>query len=208
VSSYLSQRLRRYFLTGLVVLVPLTVTFLIVKWLLTFLDGLLAPLVEGAIGRHIPGLGVFATFLLILFVGFIASNIIGKKLVDFFEAFLLHIPLLSNIYKTLKQFFEMFSSERYRDLKGVVLVQYPSSGAYSLGFVTRELHLSGKGSAPEAMVSVFIPTNNLYMGFTVIVKRSETIPAGLSVPEAIEGVITAGVSLPRELPGRHGEPHE
>jgi len=201
--SQLSQRLKRYFLTGLVVLVPLTVTFLIVKWLLTFLDGLLAPLVEGAIGRHIPGLGVFATFLLIMLVGFVASNIIGKKLVDFFEDFLLHIPLLSNIYKTLKQFFEMFSSERYRDLKGVVLVEYPGPGAYSLGFVTRELDLSVKGSPPESMVSVFIPTNNLYMGFTVIVKRSETIPAGLSVPEAIEGVITAGVSLPRVLPGRH-----
>ncbi len=198
-----SKQVKRCFITGLVVLVPLAVTFFVVKWILIFMDGLLAPLVEGVMGRYVPGLGVIATLVLILSVGFIASNIIGRKLVDFFEDFLLHIPLLSNIYKTLKQFFEMFSSERYRDLKGVVLVQYPGPGSYSLGFVTHEMSMPLKGSRSEAMVSVFVPTNNLYMGFTVIVKRSETIPVGLSVPEAIEGVITAGVSLPPSLPGRH-----
>ena len=198
-----SKRLKRYFLTGLVVLVPLAVTFFVIKWLLVFMDGLLAPIVEGVVGRHIPGLGFIATLALILLVGVVASNIIGKKLVDSFEAFLLHIPLLNNILKTLKQFFEMFSSERYRDLKGVVLVEYPGPGSYSLGFVTNELDVSLKGSQAERMVSVFIPTNNLYMGYTVLVKRSETFPTGLSVPEAIEGVITAGVSLPSSLPGRH-----
>ena len=198
-----SKLLKRYFITGLVVLVPLAVTFFVMKWLLLFMDSLLAPFVERFVGRHIPGMGVIATLGVIFLVGFIASNIIGRKLVDFFEDFLLHIPLLSNIYKTLKQFFEMFSSERYRDLKGVVLVEYPGPGSYSLGFVTHEMGVSVKGSRSERMVSVFIPTNNLYMGFTVIVKRSQTIPVGLSVPEAVEGVITAGVSLPSSLPGRH-----
>ncbi len=198
VSSKHSQQLRRYFLTGLVVLVPVVSTLLMVKWLFSLLDGWLAPVVQKVFGRHIPGLGMFATLLLILSVGFIASHVIGKKLVHLFDAMLSHIPILNNVYKTLKRFMDMFSSERSQSLKDVVLIEYPRSGVYSLGFVTQELELKTRHQH-STMISVFIPTNHLYLGFTTIVDKSEVIATGLTVQEGIQCILTAGASLPSKL---------
>jgi len=195
------QRFKRYFFTGLVVLVPVVLTFLMVRGLFLLLDGWLAPAVQKIFGRPVPGLGIIATFVLIWAVGVVASHVIGRKLVGFFDALLLHVPILNNIYKTIKQVVDTLSSERYRNLKGVVMVQYPCPGIYSLGFVTQEMELSLERHSPVQAVSVFVPFNHLYLGSIIIVKKSDVIATGLTVQEGIQCILTAGGSFPKKLTG-------
>lgn len=188
------RRLKRTLLTGLFIVAPFSLTFILLAWFVAVVDRALAPLV-GIIGYPIPGLGLMVAFCLILLAGVLGSNIAGQHLLEILEDFLLKIPVFNWVYKTIKQLSEVFSPGAKTHFKGVVLVEYPRPEVYSLGFVTNRLHIE-QGSQKREMVSVYIPTNHMYIGDYVLVPSERVIATRLTQQEGIQAAISAGAALP------------
>lgn len=188
------RRLKRTLLTGLFIVAPFSLTFILLAWFVAVVDRALAPLV-GIIGHPIPGLGFMVAFCLILLAGVLGSNIAGQHLLEILEDFLLKIPVFNWVYKTIKQISEVFSPGAKTHFKGVVLVEYPRPEVYSLGFVTNRLHIE-QGPHKREMVSVYIPTNHMYIGDYVLVPSERVIATRLTQQEGIQAAISAGAALP------------
>ena len=134
--------LRRRFITGFFVTVPLIISVAALVWIFRVIDGITEPLVSQWVGRAVPGLGLAMTGLLVLLVGVTATNMVGKRVLQRAEAGLLHIPLFRTVYAPVKQLVAAFSPDNEYGFKRVVLVQEPGRG-YVLGFLTREFTLQG-----------------------------------------------------------------
>jgi uncharacterized membrane protein len=196
-------RLRRTFVTGLLVVLPLAVTAWLLAYLFRTLEDLgVAPLIEASLGRRIPGLGTLLTLSAIFVVGLLAQNIVGARVLRGLEALLLKVPLVRAIFGPAKQLFMAIAGS---DSGGheVVAVEYPRKGLYMIGFVTRR---DADG------VSVFLPTSpNPTSGFLVICRAEEVHPLGIPFDAAMRLVVSGGMVhpevplLPRTLP-EPGEP--
>jgi uncharacterized membrane protein len=186
--------LRRRFLTGFFVTVPLFVTVAALIWIFGVVDGLTTPLYDRLLGRRIPGLGILSTLAAIMFVGVVATNVLGKRLLQRTESLLMRVPVFSTIYSPLKQLVAAFSPDNDSGFKRVVLVEHPSRG-YSIGFLTREFSVN-RGSGPEAMIAVYLPTNHLYLGDVMVCPRERAAFPDISVEEGIRIFLTGGVALP------------
>ena len=149
-----SGRIRRYFLTGLFVLIPIGASVLIVTWLFSLLDTWATPLTQRLIGRHIPGLGILITAAVILLTGVFSSNVIGRWILGLVDHLLLEVPVVKTIYNTMKQVMQAFSPGGAQALRSVVLVAHPRTGALSLGFVTHELEIEVEGGVLETPLGV------------------------------------------------------
>lgn len=191
------MRLQRILLTGLFVVLPFSLTFLLLVWFVGLVEGMLAPVI-GLVGRPLPGLGVFVAFLIVLGVGLLASNIAGQHVLEWAEEMLLKIPGFNWIYRTLKQLSEVFAPTSKAAYKGVVLIEYPRPHVYSLGFVTNELVLE-KGAQGQKLTTVYVPTNHMYVGDFVLVPQDQLIPLQLTQQEGLQAVISAGAALPASL---------
>ncbi len=188
------RRLQRLFLTGLFVLAPFGLTFMLLAWLVAFIEGLVMPLTQVS-GQRIPGLGLITAVAVILGTGALASNIVGQHLLDLFEELLLRIPIFNWLYKTIKQVAELFSPNGKNSFKSVVLVEFPRPGVYSVGFLTNEVSLAD-GEVVSAMVCVYIPTNHMYIGDYILVPKEAVLATPLTLQEGIQAAISAGASLP------------
>jgi uncharacterized membrane protein len=135
-ASGVRRRLRELFLVGLAVVLPLLVTYLLLRFLFEALDGLLDPIIQGILGRRIPGLGFLATVAIIFLIGTLTTNIVGRKLVAMTEGLLLRIPLVKNVYAASKQLFDALALPGRGAFRQVVILEYPRSGLYALGFIT------------------------------------------------------------------------
>jgi uncharacterized membrane protein len=186
--------LKRTLVTGLFIVAPIILTIILLAWFVSLIDGLLAPVV-GFVGRPVPGLGLLVAFLTVLVAGVLGSNLIGQQLLEFTEELLLKIPVFNWVYRTIKQLSEVFSPAGRANFKSVVLVEYPRPGVYSLGFVTNQIDTQGP-HAPGALVSVYIPTNHMYIGDIVLVPPSAVIHTRLSQQDGIQATISAGAALP------------
>ena len=181
-------RLRRTFVTGLVVVLPLAIT----AWLLAFLFHTLeemgvAPLIERYAGRRIPGLGTVLALSAILLVGLLAQNIVGARLLRSLEALLLRVPLVRAIFGPAKQLFVALGSDDSRP-REVVAVEFPRRGLVMVGFVTRR---------GQEGVSVFLPLSPVpTAGFLVICRPEEVHPLGIPFETAMQLVVSAGVVHP------------
>jgi uncharacterized membrane protein len=189
--------LRRRFLTGFFVMVPLFITVAALVWIFTVVDGLTTPLYDRLIGRRIPGLGTLSTAVAIMLVGVIATNMFGRRLLARGEEILLHVPVFKTIYSPLKQLIAAFSPDSESGFKRVVLVERVA-GVYSIGFLTREFTVN-RGKGPEGMLAVYVPTNNLYLGDVVVCERQRAVFPDISVEEGIRIFLTGGVALPPSL---------
>jgi uncharacterized membrane protein len=189
--------LRRRFLTGFFVMVPLFITVAALVWIFGVVDGLTTPLYDRLLGRRIPGLGILSTALAIMFVGVIATNVFGRRLLARGEEVLLHVPVFKTIYSPLKQLIAAFSPENESGFKRVVLVEQVP-GVYSIGFLTKEFTVN-RGKGPEEMLAVYVPTNNLYLGDVVVCERQRAMFPDVSVEEGIRIFLTGGVALPPSL---------
>lgn len=195
-------RLRRTFVTGLVVVLPVAITV----WLLAFLFHTLetlgvAPLIEAQVGRRLPGLGTLLSLSVILMVGLLAQNIAGARLLRRLEALLLRIPLVRAIFGPAKQLFVTLGSDDAR-AREVVVVEHPRKGLFMLGFVTRR---------DAAGISVFLPLSPIpSAGFLVLCRPEEVHPVGISFETAMQLVVSAGVVDPglSLLPGPAGASRE
>jgi uncharacterized membrane protein len=189
--------IRRRFLTGFFVTVPLFITVAALAWIFTVVDGLTTPLYDQLLRRRIPGLGIVSTAVAIMLVGVIATNVFGRRLLARGEEILLHVPVFKTIYSPLKQLIAAFSPENDSGFKRVVLIERVP-GVYSIGFLTKEFTVN-RGRGPEEMLAVYVPTNNLYLGDVVVCERQRAVFPDVSVEEGIRIFLTGGVALPPSL---------
>jgi uncharacterized membrane protein len=197
VDAGLIQWLRRRFVTGFFVMVPLIISLLALIWIFGVIDGVSAPLYARLLGRHVPGLGILTTAALILLVGVVATNVLGKKLLKRVEGYLLRVPVFRTIYAPIRQLVLAFSPDNEYGFKRVVMARTPSRGVV-LGFLTKEFSVESAGKV-ESMVAIFVPTNHLYLGDIVICPRENAFFPDLSVEEGIRVFLTGGMTLPMRL---------
>ena len=196
------QWLRRSFIAGFFVTVPLFITVAAIVWLFGVVDGLTTPLYDRLLGRHIPGLGLVTTGVAIALVGAVANNLIGKRLLQRVESYLLRLPVFRTIYAPVKQLVVAFSPDNESGFKRVVMLEHKQG--YALGFLTREFTVD-RGHGPEALVAVYLPTNHLYLGDIVICERDRATFPDISVEEGIRIFLTGGMALPSQVLGLRGD---
>jgi len=195
--------IRRYFITGLLIWVPVVITV----WVLTLLVGtmdqtlLLLPSAmrtEYWLGVYVPGLGVILTLLVIFVTGLLAANIIGQKLVEFWEGLLRRIPVVNSIYSGVKQVSDTLFSPGGQAFRKAVLVQWPREGLWTIAFLTGQPSTELAAHLPMDCISVYVPTTpNPTGGYFVIVPRAAVVELDMSVDEALKYVISMGVVSPR-----------
>lgn len=196
--------MKRYFVTGLLIWVPLGITLWVLDLLIGTLDQSLTLLPvewqpEAWMGVRIPGLGVILTALVILLTGVFAANFFGQKLIDVVEAFLERIPVVKSIYGSVKQVSDTLLSGKGLAFRKVLLVRYPHPQAWSLAFLTN-VPAEVLAKLPDEHVAVFIPTTpSPVNGFYFFVKKSETVELNMSVDRALKTIVSMGVvsDLPR-----------
>jgi uncharacterized membrane protein len=194
--------LRRSFIAGFFVTVPLFISVAAFVWLFGIVDGLTTPMSERLLGRHIPGLGIAATAAGILLVGAIASNVLGKRVLQRAESYLLRVPVFRTIYAPVKQLVVAFSPDNEFGFKRVVMLE--DRHGYALGFLTKEFTVD-RGNGPEALLAVYVPTNHLYLGDIVICERGRATFPDITVEEGIRIFLTGGMALPPRIRGRRGD---
>ena len=191
------QWLRRSFIAGFFVTVPLFVSVAAFIWIFGVVDGLTTPFYDRVLERRIPGLGIASTAVAILLVGAFATNVIGRRLLRQGEAWLLRAPVFKTINAPVKQLVVAFSPDNESGFKRVVLIEDPKRG-YVLGFLTREFSVE-RGRGPEALLAVYVPTNHLYLGNIVICERDRALFPEISVEDGINIFLTGGMALPPRL---------
>ena len=191
------QWLRRSFLTGLVVTVPLFITVVTLVWTFRFIDGVARPASMYFLGREVPGLGVLTTAAFILVAGAVATNVIGRRVLQRGEKWLLHVPLFTTVYAPVRQLVAAFSPDSESGFKKVVIVDDARRGVV-IGFLTREFTID-RGQGLEPMIAVYVPTNHLYLGDLGVYPRSQAFYPDLSVEEGIRIFLTGGMALPGAL---------
>jgi uncharacterized membrane protein len=191
------QWLRRSFVTGFFVTVPLFISVAAFIWIFNVVDGLTTPLYDRLLGRRIPGLGVVSTAVVIVLVGGFARNVIGRRLLQRGEGWLLRVPVFRTVYAPVKQLIAAFSPDNEFGFKRVVMVDEPGRG-FAIGFQTREFTVD-RGRGPEAMLAVYVPTNHLYLGDIVIVERDRAAFPDITVEDGIRIFLTGGMALPPKV---------
>lgn len=190
--------LRRRFVAGFFVTVPLAVSLAALVWIFGVADALTSPIVERTFGRRVPGLGIAMTAAGILVVGFFAANVLGRRLLQRGEYYLMHVPLFRSIYAPVKQLIWAFNPQNASGFKRVVLVEEPQRGMV-LGFLTRELVVPDAEGRPEAWVAVYVPTNHLYLGDVLLYRATRVRYPAITVEEGLRIFLTGGMALPAEL---------
>jgi uncharacterized membrane protein len=188
--------LRRSFIAGFFVTVPLFISVAALVWLFGVVDGFTAPVFQRLLGRRIPGLGILTTVAAILAVGAVATNVIGKRLLQRTEFYLLKVPVFRTIYAPVKQLTAAFSPDNESGFKRVVMLE--DTQGFSLGFLTKEFTVD-RGKGPEDLVAVYVPTNHLYLGDIVIIERARALFPDITVEEGIRVFLTGGMALPSRL---------
>ena len=187
------------FLTGFFVTVPVVAT----SWLLYVfwdaIDAFFSPGYERRFGRRIPGLGFLTAMVVIFVVGTVATNVVGRRILVRVERLLTRVPIFRSIYPTVKELLESFSPEKRTSFKEVVLAEHPRKGELVFGFVTSEVLVEGP-EGKRQMVTVFVPTNNLYLGDVIVIAREEALSTGLTIEEGIRIILSAGTATPARLP--------
>src|SRR2546422_10644230 len=168
------------FIAGFFVTVPafLTAWLLWIFW--SRIDDVFAPMYEKILGRPIPGLGFLTAVGIILVMGTIARNVVGRRVLAWGDTLLLRVPIYRRLYPSVKMLIDSFSPERRSGFGAVVLVEHPRQGEYAFAFITSHV-LVDTPHGKRGMVTLFIPTNNLYPGDVVLLPRDEGLPAALSV---------------------------
>jgi uncharacterized membrane protein len=198
--------LRTTFGRGVAVMVPLVITLWVLNMLFTAIDGLISPVFDQILERHIPGLGFISMVLLILIVGTLSRNLVGRGLLRAFEHLISSIPLARTIYSAMRDVINAFQPGRKgKSFREVVLVEYPRAGLFTIGFATNEIVIS-KGNTQDQLISVYIPNPpNPTSGLLVLVPRNEARVLTMTVEEGLKLVLSGGIvtSVPLEFKEDH-----
>ena len=197
------SRLRTWFKARFIAGFFFTVPVFLTAWLLWIfwnrIDDVFAPMYEKILGRPIPGLGFLTAVGIILVMGTIARNVVGRRVLAWGDTLLLRVPIYRRLYPSVKMLIDSFSPERRSGFGAVVLVEHPRQGEYAFAFITSQVLVETPDGKRE-MVTLFIPTNNLYLGDIVLVPRDDVLPTGLAVEEGVRIILSAGNATPRQLP--------
>jgi uncharacterized membrane protein len=188
------QWLRRSFIAGFFATVPLVISVAALVWIFGIIDRFTGPLATRALGRAVPGLGILITLLVVLAVGGVTTNVIGRRLVVRGEKWLMHVPVFRTVYAPVKQLVVAFSPDNEYGFKRVVMVEDSRRGLV-MGFLTKEFTVD-RGQGPEPMVAVYVPTNHLYLGDVMVCPRSRVFYPDLEVEDGVRILLTGGMSLP------------
>ncbi len=208
------QWIRQRFIAGLFVTVPLAVSVVAIVWIVRFVDGMMRGLGERVLGpagpdQPLPGiavsaLGILATAAVVLAAGALATNVIGRRLVERTEQWLLHVPLFRTVYAPVRQLLNAFSPGSEIGFKRIVFVEDVTRG-YMLGFLTKEFILD-RGDGPERLLAVYVPTNHLYLGDVVICRPSQVTFPDMTVEDGVRIFLTGGMGLPDQVAAGSAEP--
>ena len=204
------MRLRRYFVAGLLVWIPLGITIFLIRVAIELMDRTLGLIpaqyrpsmfLQEMLGTEapveIPGLGVILTFLIIFLTGVLAANFVGRAFVGGWERILNRIPIVRSIYSSAKNFAEIVFSDSGQAFKKVLLVEYPRKGIYSLAFQTSTELGEVQGRTGEPVVGCFVPTTpNPTSGFIILVPQKDVVVLDMDVDEALKMIISLGVVVP------------
>src|SRR5262245_34972082 len=194
--------LRRTFVTGFFVSVPLAITVVALVWLVRLANRLTGPVAERLFGSDVPGLGILLTALAVLAVGAIATNMIGRRVVARGESLLMQVPLFRTIYAPVKQLISAFSPDNEFGFKRMVLVEDGARGLL-LGFLTKEFTVD-RGQGPEPLLAVYVPTNHLYLGDVIVCRPERASFPEMSVEEGIRVFLTGGMGIPEQVRAKTG----
>ena len=195
--------LRRSFIAGFFVTVPLVISVAAFIWIFRLIDGFVGPFYAAWLQRDVPGLGILTTALLVLMVGALATNVIGKRVLQRAEGYLLRVPVFRTIYAPVKQLVVAFSPDNEYGFKRVVLIDQPSRG-FLMGFLTKEFTVD-RGQGPEPMIAVYVPTNHLYLGDVLVCGRGEALFPDITVEQGIRIFLTGGMALSSRVKARRGD---
>ncbi|TAL12447.1 MAG: DUF502 domain-containing protein [Nitrospirae bacterium] len=198
----LKVSLKRYFITGLLVVVPIWGTVLVLKTLFVTLDGILGDIPEKYVTqRYVPGVGILVLFLLIVLAGLLATNIMGRRVVALWEDWLQRVPLVRGIYTTIKSMMDVLSfqdaNKGTAKYSRVVMIEFPRKGQYALALVTGVTPGEVQDISPDRVINVYVPTSpNPTSGYLLFVPESELIPVSMSVDEAMKMMFSGGMYTP------------
>ncbi len=194
------QRLRNYFLTGIVVAAPIAITVYLTWLFITFIDDLVTPLIperynpETYLPFGLPGLGLIIVISVLTLLGALAANFAGRALLSIGDSIFDRMPVVRSIYSVLKQIFETVISTSSSSFKDVVLLEYPGPGLWSIGFITNETKNEVQDLTEDDVVNVFIPMGlNPTAGFLVLISKKKLTKLNMSVDEGLKHVISAGL---------------
>jgi len=194
---------KKYFITGLLIWIPLIITLWVLKWIFDVLDQslLLVPSelrTENWLGVHIPGLGVILTIAVVFGTGFLATNYVGARLLRLGNDLLHRIPVVNSIYSSVKQISDTLFSSSGQAFRKAVLVRWPHQDAWTIAFITGAPGGDVVNHVPPDCLSVYVPTTpNPTGGYFVIVKRSDVIELDMTVDQALKYIISMGVVPPQ-----------
>ena len=209
---------RRYFITGLLIWVPIGITLWVLDLVITTMDLSLSLLPQtwqpvAVLGRHVPGLGALLTVLVIFVTGVLATNFLGQRLVTLWEGLLSRIPIVRTIYSSVKQVSDTLLSPQGNAFRKALLVEYPRQGSWTIGFLTgtpadevrrrvsQARPADADAGAGAEMVSIYVPTTpNPTSGFFLMMRREDTIELDMSVDEALKYIVSMGVVTPDTRP--------
>ncbi len=194
---------RGYFITGLLVVVPLYFSIYVLSIIVGFMDGILNLLPQIAhpdtyLPFHIPGLGIIFTIVSIFLIGVLATNFLGKSALSFSEKIVSKVPVVRMVYNATKQFMETFFTQGGQGFRKVVLIEFPRKGIYSMGFLTSKVNGEIKQkTTSEPSVCVFVPTTpNPTSGYFAVVPEKDVIALDMKVEDAFKVIMTGGMVIP------------
>ncbi len=200
----LRTSLKNYFLTGLLVILPIFITVYVILFLIRIMDAILKYipakyLPETYLHIHVPGLGLILVVILVFVVGLLTRNFVGRKIVRLGEKIVDRIPLVRVLYAGVKQLLETIFLKKTDAFKRVALLEYPRRGAYVLGFITGESKGEVQSKTSKNMVNIFVPTTpNPTSGFYILIPDDELILLDMSVEDAFKLIISGGIVSPPE----------
>ncbi len=206
ILSRIKNNIKNNFLPGIIVVVPLVITLLVLRWLINFFDGLIQPLFENYIRIDIPGLGLLISFIFIYLVGLSTKNYFGIKLIQIGEKLLIRIPVAKTVYVAVKQIITTLASRENKKAQKVVMIEYPRKGLYSLGLFNGQM--DDPVSSAKLGSVLIITSINPTSGFTVLVPISEIRFTDLPVEHMMRFVVSGGLVIPENFKILHFENKE
>ncbi len=190
------KRIRRLFVSGLLAIIPIALTFYLLFWLVSSADNILRIPIESLLGTYFPGMGFFSLIIIIFLVGLFTSNVLGRWVMKLINNSLSKAPLIKNIYGSLLQIMQTFTKGKNKSFSKVVVVNFPNEVTKSVGFITNEEITFSH----EELVSIFIPTTpNPSNGFLIMVKKGDYTEVTIPVDQALKMIVSMGTLLPEHL---------
>jgi uncharacterized membrane protein len=191
------KSIKRKLLTGLFITFPAALSVIAVIWLFKLLDGILGSVLIRMLGQYYyPGTGLILSVLGVYFVGVMATTVLGTQIIGRTERMILKLPVFKSFYSTFKQLGDAFSPENRSAFKKFVIVEYPRLGVHSFGFLTKECILKDDLGEEKCYNTVYVPTNNLYLGEVILFKKDEVVVTDMSIEEGIKVLLSAGIAAP------------